>query len=897
MIPIKLVLPFESISRVDRALVGGKGANLGELTRAGLPVPPGFCVTTAAFDAFMAACPDADASYAALEAVLGQDANAARGAAEQMRRVLEPIPVPPSVREAALVAWRALDVDAAWAVRSSATAEDLPGASFAGQQDTFLNVRGADALLRAIQRCWVSLFTDRAVLYRARNGFGHRGVKLGVVVQRMVLPEVSGILFTADPVSGRRGTLSIDAGFGLGEALVSGLVNADLYRVDTASGALLEVRIGDKALAIRPLPEGGTSKDALPESQRHARVLDDASIKALADLGRRIQAHYGEPQDIEWCIEGGQPFIVQARPITTLYPLPEPPPTDDGLHVYASFGHFQMMTDPLPPLSIEVWRLLLSFQKVPPGAKPLESTSVTSAGSRIFLDLTALLRHPILGRVFPKLVVHLYTDLGRGLMVAMARREFRRRGGWGATRAIGTFLVPVLARLVYRLLIGRPERARPDIEAYTESLIGKMAQRLAAAAPGADRLREARRVLAEVFPRVFELVPAVIASGLLAQRLLEMLTRRGWIRASPDDLSAIERGLAGNVTTEMDLAVGDLADHVRRYPALAELFTQRAVSEALRLAPQVEGGAGWVEAWSQFMQRFGMRGPGEIDLARPRYVDEPAPLVAAILGGLATGVDAPAVGQHRAHHARLAEQAEAAAERIVEAARHGSLGALRARIVLRLVRLARTGSAMREHPKFTLVRVLALVRDVVLQAGAELVRRGSLASLDDAFLFRFDELIAALQAASPPDLRAMVQEARVRLARDAQRFPPCVMASDGEIPTLAARTDLPPDALPGTPASSGVVEGIARVVLDPAHEVLQKGEILVAPHTDPGWTPLFINAAALVTEVGGLMTHGSVIAREYGIPAVVSVSGATRRIVTGQRIRVDGTRGFVELLP
>ncbi|HEY0092894.1 MAG TPA: PEP/pyruvate-binding domain-containing protein, partial [Archangium sp.] len=240
-----LILPFEHISAAELPRVGGKGANLGEMARAGFPVPPGFCVTTAAFDAFLAGCGELPALYAELEALDGKDVEAARRAAESMRAALGRAPLPPTVAEAVLATWRELGTEASWAVRSSATAEDLPDASFAGQQDTYLNIRGADALLDAVRRCWVSLFTDRAVLYRARSGFGHRGVKLSVVVQRMVLPEVSGILFTADPITGRRGAVSTDAGFGLGEALVSGLINADLYKVDKETGALLEVHVGD----------------------------------------------------------------------------------------------------------------------------------------------------------------------------------------------------------------------------------------------------------------------------------------------------------------------------------------------------------------------------------------------------------------------------------------------------------------------------------------------------------------------------------------------------------------------------------------------------------------------------------------------------------------------------
>ncbi len=895
-----LILPFERISAADLPRVGGKGANLGEMARAGFPVPPGFCVTTAAFDAFVAGCGELQALYVELEALEGKDVEAARRAAESTRAALGRAPIPPAVADAVLGAWRALGTEALWAVRSSATAEDLPDASFAGQQDTYLNIRGAEALLDAVRRCWVSLFTDRAVLYRARSGFGHRGVKLSVVVQRMVLPEVSGILFTADPITGRRGTVSIDAGFGLGEALVSGLINADLYKVDKETGELLEVRVGDKALAIRPKPEGGTWEERLPEDVRRARTLDDAALRELVAMGVRIETHYGKPQDIEWCIEAGRLYVVQTRPITSLYPLPEPAPSDEGLHVYASFGHVQMMTDAMPPLAIQVWRLLLPFDRASPGPgdAPGESRSVTTAGSRIFLDLTPMLRHPVLGRGIRGILGHVYENVGQGLDTLSGRPAFQRGASSGRARmrAAGRFIVPIVARLLARLFFVDPARLRPGVESFSESRVAGVRARLAAAAPGAARLREARRALWELFSEVIVVVAPNIAVGILGNRLLVHLVRKGVLGGTEEDLSALERGLPGNVTTEMDLAVGDLTDRVRPYPALAELLRSRPASEALAAARDVEGGPAFLEAWRAFLERYGMRGPGEVDLSRPRYKDEPAPLIAAIVGGLGPASANRAAGEHRAHHAALAAKAEAASERLIAASRRGLFGGLRAGLARRWVRVVRTGMGLREHPKYLLVRVLDVVREAVREAGALLVQRGSLGAAEEVYLFRFEELIAALEASQAPDLRPLAGQRRAALQRDARRSPPFVMASDGEIPVLAARADLPPGALSGTAASAGVVEGVARVVLDPAREVLHAGEILVAPHTDPGWTPLFVHAAGLVTEVGGLMTHGSVVAREYGIPAVVSVTGATQRIRTGQRIRVDGTRGFVELL-
>src|SRR5262245_36131574 len=268
-----LTLTFAEVTADDLPHVGGKGTNLGALTRAGVSVPPGFCVTTRAFDRFIAALPDRGVHFARLDGLDGSSVDLARTAAESMRSALDALGVPEDVTRAIVSAWHALGSEHALAVRSSATAEDLPGASFAGQQDTYLNVRGEVALLDAVRRCWISLFTDRAVLYRARARFGHRIVRLAVVVQRMIEPDVSGILFTADPISGHRHIASIDAGFGLGEALVSGLISADLYRVDRRSGEVLLARPGNKQFAIRAVPSGGTRRETLPDAQRGARAL------------------------------------------------------------------------------------------------------------------------------------------------------------------------------------------------------------------------------------------------------------------------------------------------------------------------------------------------------------------------------------------------------------------------------------------------------------------------------------------------------------------------------------------------------------------------------------------------------------------------------------------------
>lgn len=909
-----LTLFFDSIQGNDTSIVGGKGANLGALTHAGVQVPPGFCVTTRGYDLFIAQLPDSDARFGELDHLDGTDVEGARRAAETMRAELDGLRVPAAVADAVRESWRTLGIEDPLAVRSSATAEDLPGASFAGQQDTFLNVRGEAALLDAVRRCWISLFTNRAVLYRARMGFGHRGVALAVVVQKLVDPDVSGILFTADPVSGNRHIASIDAGFGLGEALVSGLIEADLYRVErreagggkreaggerrTAGAKILLARPGDKKFAIRSVPGGGTRQEPLPESMRTARALSDEQVLALVEVGERIEKFYnGVPQDIEWCIADGKIFVVQARAITSLFPIPQSPLKDHGLRIFLSFGHVQMMLDAMPRFAIDVWRLFIPAGKdhLPTlGDAPSLSTYLVSAASRIFLDVTPILRIRRARNAFVGGLHHMYTELGRAVRELTDRPEFAQ----GAGRANPLDLMhsalgivgPIFLRIPRNLLIGDPDARARGFDKAVEEIPAAAASRIHAGASVPERVRQSMVEMNSVFGSLRPFL-ASLASGVIAHRILAWWARGEWARDVRDEVDNLLRGLPGNVTTEMDLAVGDLTDLIRQSPQLAVALDRQPLPDARRSLLAVESGKEFIAAFDKFLDRYGDRTAGEVDISRPRWRDDPSLLLRVIAGGLSGEP-----GAHRRQHRAQVEIANSAQARLVAAARRGPLGIVRGWWIARLCRVARAGLGLREHPKFTVVRLMGVVRPEIISAGEELARRGQIADAKQVWHLAAFELIDALRDPKL-DLRSAVAARADQFNRDKPRRPPIAISSDGEIPTLTGdRQGIPPNALPGTAASAGVVEGIARVITDPQREVLKAGEILVAPFTDPGWTPLFVHATGVVTEVGGLMTHGAVVAREYGIPAVVSVAGATERIRTGQRIRVDGSRGFVEIL-
>src|SRR5438445_2757545 len=372
------VLGFQEIDQTQVAIVGGKGAALGELSRIeGIRVPTGFCVTTDAFRRIMAEPPSIDERLDRLSSLNPDDRVAIRTLSAEIRRTLEGIAIADDLAAAITLALAGLGEQSAYAVRSSATAEDLPTASFAGQQDTYLNIMGPAAILQHITRCWASLFTERAVTYRLRNGFDHRKVHMAVVVQQMVFPEAAGVLFTADPVTSNRKVASVEATFGLGEALVSGLVNADTYTV--REGEVVAKTVAIKSLAIHALPAGGTQQQAVDPERQAQPALTDAQVVRLAQLGRRIEEHFGRPQDIEWCLVDDGFQIVQSRPITTLFPVPES--GDRKNHVYVSVGHQQMMTDPMKPLGLSFWQMTTP-------------APMAEAGGRLFVDVTQRLASP-----------------------------------------------------------------------------------------------------------------------------------------------------------------------------------------------------------------------------------------------------------------------------------------------------------------------------------------------------------------------------------------------------------------------------------------------------------------------------------------------------------------------
>ncbi|MFI6505501.1 phosphoenolpyruvate synthase [Nonomuraea typhae] len=872
-----MIATFEELDASQIARAGGKGANLGELTRAGLPVPGGFCVTTAAFESFVRGGPRMADLYAELDRIDPAELGALAALAGQVRAYLLALPFPAEVRAGVLAAWRKEGEERAYAVRSSATAEDLAGASFAGQQDSFLNVVGREQLLDAVRRCWASLFTDRAIAYRARGGFGHRGVGLAVVVQHMVEPEVSGVMFTADPVTGDRRDVVVNASWGLGEPIVSGLVDADLYRV--RQGAVTGRVIGGKKVVVEPVPGGGTrTAETAGPSRRHGQALPDDRIRALAELGRRIERHYGTPQDIEWAWAGGRFHIVQSRPITSLFPVPER--RGDGPRVYFSLGHQQMMTDPVTPLGRSVLRTFFPFGAGAPGE---ENPYLLPAGGRVYIDLTRVLSTRLGRPLLTRALATMDDQAAAAVEAVAARPEFRaaHRPGPRAELAVARFAALTFSRIATSL--ARPAAARAEAGEFITRTLRMTEAELAMGETGAARVRRVQRVLHRVSPGMYTRILLKPVAGMAAGALIGALSRR-WL-GDDAELPALARSLPGNVTTELGLAVGDLADLARDQPGVLAF---------LRTDGSGEWPAGeFADAFRAFLARYGMRAPGELDLARTRWQEDPAQLFAGILAN----VETLGPREHRERFQRGRREAGEAAKRLRARLRATRGGRAKAALMTRLVHVHRELLALREHDKDFTVRLFALLRRALHEEAARLVASGVLERVDDVHYLTLEELRRLLAREDPP-VRPAVLVAGRRAAHEADGAlrPPRVLTGDGEVVTVARAVPEREGTLAGQAVSAGVAEGRARVVLRPQDARLEPGDILVAPFTDPGWTPLFAAVRGLVLEVGGMMTHGAVVAREMGLPAVVGVDRATVLIPDGARVRLDGSRGTVDLL-
>lgn len=867
------VLEFREIDKTKQMVVGGKGMNLGECSRIdGILVPEGFCVTTEAFKRVIG---ENDELHQLLDQLAVQKVDERKRISEISRKIrdlIEGIEIDKGIEEDIDRCLLTFGFEHAYAVRSSATAEDLPFASFAGQQDTYLNIKGKDAILQHISKCWASLFTDRAVIYRMQNGFDHRKVYLSVVIQRMIFPQASGILFTADPVSSNRKVLSIDASFGLGEALVSGLVSADNYKVQ--EGRIVEKKISAKKLAIYARKEGGTVEKEIEPGQQVLSTLSDEQVLGLERIGRKLEAHFGCPQDIEWCLVEDTFYIVQSRPITTLYPIPEA--NDQENHVYVSVGHQQMMTDAMKPLGLSFWLLTT------PAAMRI-------AGGRLFVDVTHMVASPesrkmlveAMGQHDPLMKDALINIIERGDFIKSVPNDKQEQSSGKSNKSVPSADSRAQIENDPTIVSDLIKRSQTSIEELKQNIQTKSGSELF------DFILEDIQILKKILfdPQSSAVFMAAIdASSWINEKMNKWLGEKN----AADTLS---QSVPNNITSEMGLALMDVADVIRPYPKVIDYLQQVKDDNFMDELVKFDGGQETQDAIYDYLGKYGMRCAGEIDITKTRWSEKPTTLVPVILSNIKNFE--PNASNRKFEQGR--QEALKKEQEILDRLKQLPDGEQKAKETKRMISLIRNFIGYREYPKYGMVNRYFVYKQALLKEAEQLLQANVIHAKDDIYYLTFEELQEVVRT-NKLDYQ-MISKRKDEYRLYEKLTPPRVITSDGEIIVGEYKRDnLMAEAIVGLPVSSGIIEGRARVILNMEDADLEDGDILVTTFTDPSWTPLFVSIKGLVTEVGGLMTHGAVIAREYGLPAVVGVVNATKLIKDGQRIRVNGTEGYIEIL-
>ncbi len=870
--------------------------NLTKLALAGFPVPAGFIVGTDGYEAFVERAGLADWLAAEMAAIDAVDPAALAALSDSIRGRFQASETPNEISEQIVAAYGTMGRPPV-AVRSSATAEDLPGMSFAGQQDTFLNVIGDEALLRAVVNCWSSLWTARAIAYRGRYDIDQSNVSLAVVVQEMVQSDTSGVLFTANPLSGRRTETVIDATFGLGEALVSGHVEPDHFVVDSDTDRVILRELGAKSTTIKGQAAGGVTTEST--DPRREQAITDEQIIQLTELGRNVADFYGDPQDIEWAFHDGNLCLLQSRPITSLFPVPHNP-QDTDLQVYISLGAIQGVLGPFTPLGLDMLRGMFAgiAQIFANDATLYDQELLYSAAGRPWIKVTGALQSPIGRLIFHRVLPMVEPGAAQAIRDLVAGPQFQRAAvspGFFATGA--PFLLQVL-RSARRAFLD-PEAYVGIVQTDIEEHIASVSERTDKTSTLAERVELLEWLSYNAqFPFLLpRLIPPIIVGyaslGLLSK--IASLVSLSDPEIQPETALEITRSLPNNVTTEMDLQLWRLAGQMRDDSAASDSFhaedaeTIASDFQAGTLPPTVQ------RALEEFLNRYGMRGVAELDIGRVRWRDQPVSIVRSLQSYLSIEDESRAPDRV---FEKGKEDALKAIARLADSSSRAWETPLAGRLVRLLAKRVRLLAGLRESPKFTMVRISGILRKALLDSGKDLTDCGVLEQPDDLFYLTVREL-KTLAMGAPGDWKKLVRARRLAEQNESRRQPiPRLLLSDGTAfyAGITPETGADSNILSGSGVSPDAAEGTVQVLFSPLEAGLEPGDILVCPGTDPSWTPLFLAAGGLVMEVGGMMTHGSVVAREYGIPAVAGVDRATERLQTGQTVRVDGSSGTIEIL-
>jgi phosphohistidine swiveling domain-containing protein len=871
---------FDEVGAGDVGLVGGKAANLGEMVAAGLPVPPGFCLCAEGYRDFIETAGLDEPIRSILAETRQDDPADVEVKTARIRDLISQQEVPGAIGQQILEAYQRLAMELGVvdvsqvpvAVRSSATAEDLPTASFAGQQDTYLNVCGKDELLECVRNCWASLWTTRAVTYRAKQRFDHQRVYLAVVVQAMIDSEISGIMFTANPMTGSHEEAVINASWGLGEAIVSGLVTPDTFTVRKSDGQIVSRQIASKERMIVYAPEGGTVERETPLERREVPALSEEQVAEVALLGQQIESHYGAPQDIEWGYAQGRLYVLQSRPITTLVAPAE----------YNRTMFIELFPEPLTPIFLSAIQPMLagmlafffeSLSLKPP--KEMEAVGV-------FYNQVYFNRNYIAAALEP------LPQWVREQMVAQVVNPFTRyeegpRGG------LNLAYLRVAAQFI-RFMLTFPNQLPHEVARYQAEVAEVAAQPV-------DTISDeeiAAHINHLVFGAASRLLNYDFIMIALCNRAYQMLGTllEPYFEESTQELRVkLISGVTGNATMETNKALWDLGQKAKTCPEVSDLLRRYDEREVIAHLEETPDGRAFLEELELFLSEYGHR-EIRMDILYPTWAEDPAPVLSFVRGYLDTS---EAHSPHRQQERLVKERQE-----LMEVVRSRLARDLRGRLLIWPIfrwALKQTQIHTRERDTmhFELTRMFPPFRRLLLELGQRWTERGLIAKRDDVFFLGLDELADVAQ--SPRPMNELIEERRSEFEANKGRVWPDIIRGDEELSAEGREPAVVSEGqIGGLGASPGVATGVARVIRGPDEfGKLDNGDILIAPFTNPIWTPLFAIAGGVVTEVGGMLSHGAIVAREYGIPAVMGIQGVTELVPEGQVVRVDGNNGIVHL--
>ncbi len=869
---------FNELTENKLSEVGGKALSLIKISNLdGVRSANGFCITTSSYIETFKDSEELNQLLVKLSDVKVSDIDKISNISKDIRSLIKNSDISIEILNQLKYCLKKIGKSKSYAVRSSATAEDLPSASFAGQHDTYLNIIGLDNIIEHIKECWASLFTERAVIYRTLNKFEHEKVKLAVIVQEMIFADVSGVLFTADPVTSNRKMLSIDASFGLGEALVSGLVNSDNYSV--LDGKIIKKDIKNKNIGIYRKENGGTKEVKISDDIKNKQAIDDNQILKLEKIARKLEKFYSSPQDIEWCILDNEIYILQSRAITTLYPLAN---VEDGVkRVLVSSGHMQMMTAPIKPLGMHFFKAIINN---PPSQE---------IGGRLYLDMNNDLATPF-SRLISKSLLKAIGDtlITDSVLKVLSNKKLIKSFSKGKDKVFrvennsGALSIMIEGYKAYKK---NDPTIISDLINKEEEDIKKMISELDALS-GEDVFKyiyndhDNRRAKIAKPPNAGALAAVMLSVNWFNKKI------KKWL-GEDNAADTIIMSLDNSVTSETGFCLMEVSDIIREYKEIIDYLKNPCDETFYEDISKLEGGKVVCKSIKDYLSKYGMRCSGDIDITVARWCEKPSELLPIILSN---------IENFEANSAKIKfdqgrMKSEKRIEELVSQVEKLPRGKKKSKQIRKVASLIRNYIGYREYPKFSYMKRYLAYKNAMLKEADVLLKKGVIKDIEDIYYLYFDELQGAVTG-NDIDYN-LITKRKNDYEKYEKLTPPRVMMSDGEIITSEYDTSkLPDNAIPGLAVSAGIIEGRARVIRSMKEAELSDGDILVVEFTDPSWTPAFVSIKGLITEVGGILTHGAIIAREYGLPAVVSVKDATKLIKDGQLIRLNGSEGYVEIL-